>query len=114
MKNAIRLNMFRLRQFDFGKQSPTSSDRLKRGLNVFFQRPARADRDAYGDAVANLCLIHEGRALALHTLNDLSIKAIDYVMSIGRQTVWQVAEAIDVRCRLAKHLEVRVFADEVM
>ena len=28
--------------------------------------------------------------------------------------VGQVAEAIEIRCGLTKHLEVRVFADEVM
>jgi hypothetical protein len=126
MKNAIRLNialtpnLSRISQaakFFPGKQSPASSDRFKRRINVFSHCSVRADREADGDPVVHLSLVDQSKTLVLHTLHDLSIKVVELLLSlafVGRQTVRQVAEAIESRCWLTEHFEVRVFADEVM
>jgi hypothetical protein len=78
-----------------------------------------ADRHSDRHAAADAGRHYKREAALLDRLYDLLVKAIKLVsnfrllLSLG-QVIRHIAEAVEVKGWLVKHLEVRVFADEVM
>jgi hypothetical protein len=64
-------------------------------------------------------LRYQSRALTLGTVHDLFVKVVEELANfrlifVLRQIVRHIAEAIEIGCWFAKHLEVRVLADKIM
>src|SRR5262245_44600985 len=62
---------------------------------------------------------YRSKTLALGAVHDLFVKPVEQLLNftlilVLRQTVWHIAEAIEIVCRLAKHFKVGMLANELV